>query len=428
MRHYHSAKAICGTVAAALLFVRTACADVSAEPLTLPHVLALALARNPDLAGFAAEVRARAARSIQVGRMPNPELRADLENVGGSGEREAFEQTETTVRVSQRIELGGKRGGRQRIAELDRDVAAWDYQARARAVLSDTTKAFVHTLAAQERVAVAAQLEELARGAVESATGQVDAGASPAVDITRARVALGRSELEKQRAERELESARRALAANWGDEQPTFGRLEGDLTALRPPPSLHDIETDLERSPYLARAASETEERGATLTLERAARIPDVTVGAGARHFSDNGDVALIFELSAPLPVFDRNQGGIAEAQSRLEKTRAETDALRLSLRAALATANAELSTAYDQAIRLRERVIPTAQRAFDETRAAYRQGLLRSIDVLDAQRTLFQLRGDYLTVLENFHVAAAEFERLTGRSLSEAPALEEIR
>jgi len=116
-----------------------------------------------------------------------------------------------------------------------------------------------------------------------------------------------------------------------------------------------------------------------------------------------------------PLPVFDRNQGAVAEARHRLEKAHAEREAAVLAARGAVASAYAELAAAHEEAARLRDDVIPEARRAFDGARAAYRQGAFRVVDVLDAQRTLFDLRTDYVAALETFHVQAAEIARLTG-------------
>lgn len=411
-----------GVGALATLWITPSSAD---ERLTLSRARELTLERNPALTAYRAEIRARDAEVTQAGRLPNPELRTDLENVGGTGDREGVEQTETTVRVVQRIELGGKRSGRQRIAALEQDGAASELEIRKRALLSETTKAFMRALAAQERVGLTDQLEEIARQAVAGVGKQVEAGAAPEVEVTRARVVLGRNEIEKYRAQRELDAARRALAVSWGDEEARFGALAGDLDALTPPPGLEAMEARLEQNPELVRADVGTEEQAAVLALERAGRIPDVTVGAGARHFADNDDFALVVELSAPIPVFNRNDGAIAAAQHRLDKARADTAAVRLSLRAALAAAHADLSSAYTDASHLRERVIPTAQRAFDQSLQAYHRGLFSYGEVLDTQRTFFTVRGDYLTALESFHTAAAEIERLTGAPLVSAAAEE---
>jgi cobalt-zinc-cadmium efflux system outer membrane protein len=391
-----------------------------ADELTLRTALGLALARSPELQSFSWEIRARDARALQAGRLPNPQLHTEIENVGGSGNRRGFEDTESTVRLSQLIELGGKRGKRQRLAELGTALATWDYEAKRLHVLSETSKAFIQVLTAQERVGLAGDLARLAGDAVRAVGTQVAAGGAPAVESTRATVALERTELEKGRAEETLLTARDALAASWGTTRPTFTRVVGDLTSVSPPPSAEELFRHLESNPELARWETELEERRATLSLERAGRIPDVTAGAGGRHFSDNGDNALVFELSVPLPVFNRNDGAIAEAEHRLSKARADRSAAYVALHAALGSASARLAEAYDRATRLRLRMLPQAKRSLDGTLEAYRKGLFRLVDVLDAQRTLFELRGDYLAALESYHLLAAEVEQLTATSLTD--------
>jgi cobalt-zinc-cadmium efflux system outer membrane protein len=144
-------------------------------------------------------------------------------------------------------------------------------------------------------------------------------------------------------------------------------------------------------------------------------------VGAGARHFSDNGDNALVVEVSVPLPVFDRNGGGVAAAREELAKERADADAARVGAASALQDAYQRLATAHDEASALATGVLPDARRAARGAMDAFRQGLLRPVDVLEAQRALFEVRGDQLRALERFHLAAADVERLTGRSLHDS-------
>jgi cobalt-zinc-cadmium efflux system outer membrane protein len=66
--------------------------------------------------------------------------------------------------------------------------------------------------------------------------------------------------------------------------------------------------------------------------------------------------------------------------------------------------------------------MLPQAKTSLDGTLEAYRKGRFRLIDVLDAQRTLFELRGDYLASLESYHLFAAEVEQLTATPLTDAP------
>ena len=77
--------------------------------IDLRDALAAALLGNPDLAAFSWEVRAREARTLQAGRFPNPELATEFEDFGGSGDRSGWQSAQSTLSLSQLIELGGKR-------------------------------------------------------------------------------------------------------------------------------------------------------------------------------------------------------------------------------------------------------------------------------------------------------------------------------
>ncbi len=410
--------AVAGLLAAAPAHAAEPALAQPTGDLSLRDALALTLERSPELQSWEWEIRARDARAVQVGLLRNPELRTDVEDLGGSGAREGFEDTQTTVRLAQLVELGGKRGKRRRLAELESALATWDYRAKRLHVLEETSKAFVKALVAQRRMRLATDQEQLARRVIAAVDDSVAAGATSPVESTRAAVALGRAELARRRAEQELDAARTAVAASWGGT-PSFAALVGDLERLTPPPPADELARRLAGAPEVARWTTEMEQRRASLAVERAKRVPDVTIGAGGRHFSDNGDNAAVLELSVPLPLFDRNQGGIAEAEHRLAKARAERSAAQVSAEAALATAASRLTAAYDAAERLRMRVLPQATTAHAGALDAYHKGLFRLVDVLDAQRTLFDLREEYVGVLETYHLLAADVERLTATPLA---------
>jgi cobalt-zinc-cadmium efflux system outer membrane protein len=356
---------------------------------------------------------------MQAGLRPNPELGFELENIGGSGDRQSFEQAESTVWLSQLILLSGKRGKRQRLAELDRELAEWDYETTRLNVLAETTKAFVATLRAQQQLSLFLELERIAAGSVRTAEAQLRAGAAPAVERTRAQVALSRAQVERARAERELAARRTTLAATWGSDTPTFSEVRGDLSDIAAPPALSELERHIEASPHVARWTTELERQKASLSLEEARRIPNPTVGLGARHFSDNGDNALVFDLSVPLPVFDRNQGRVLAARRHIAKGQAQKAAAVVSARSMLAQRYQDLAAAFEQAQILQSRTLPAAEAAFEGSRNGYKKGLFRYLDVLDAQRTLFDIRTEYLEVLSAYHQARADLERLTGTPLA---------
>ena len=137
-----------------------------AGTLTLCQALRLALLQNPELAAFDTETRVAEARVLQAGLRPNPTLFLEADNLTGSGAYRDTRQTETTVQLSQLIELGGKRAARLRVAARGRDFAGFDYQAKRLEVLSLTAQAFIQALTTQERIALAEESVRLVEGLV----------------------------------------------------------------------------------------------------------------------------------------------------------------------------------------------------------------------------------------------------------------------
>jgi cobalt-zinc-cadmium efflux system outer membrane protein len=392
----------------------------AAEPLprgevTLRDALAAALLDNRSLAPAVAAVHVREGQALQAGTRPNPELKLELENFGGSGANQALESAETTLRLSQLVELGGKRARRLAVAGLERDGAQWDYEARRANVLADTAKAFADVLALQERVALADELTQLAGLAAQAVDAQVRGGGAAPVEITRAQLAGAQAALQRADRARELATARLALAAQWGSSTADFTRARGRLDSLTPPPALAPLLSGIDRNPDLARWATELATREAAIDLERARAVPDITLGAGPRYLSDTDEVALVLEFWVPLPLFDRNQGAIAAAEAELAQSDAARRAAESAVRSALSRTHEAVGAAYDRAIALRDHLLPAAATLRAGVADAYRQGALRSLDVLDAQRTEFELRDEYLVALAAYQQALADLDRLAG-------------
>jgi cobalt-zinc-cadmium efflux system outer membrane protein len=231
-------------------------------------------------------------------------------------------------------------------------------------------------------------------------------------------VELSTSRIALERAQRDLEAARKRLVATWGGNTPAFENAKGTLDTIAAIPPAEQLFERLVQNPELARWVTEIAQRQAAVELEGAKRIPDPTLGGGVRHVRETGDNALVMTVALPLPVFDRNQGGFLEARYQLARAGEERRAAEIQGRVALAEAYAALSSALAEATVLKNEALPGAQQAFEAAREGYRQGKFGFLDVLDAQRTLFEARGQYIETLAAYHQAVAEIERLIGERL----------
>ncbi|MBZ0268901.1 TolC family protein, partial [bacterium] len=214
-----------------------------------------------------------------------------------------------------------------------------------------------------------------------------------------------------------------ALGATWGDPSPSFASATGELEDIADMdvPALPGLLARLDGSPELARWTTELGRREAERAAASAAGTPDLTIGGGVRRFHGPEETAFTLGVSFPLPLFDRNRDAARAAQSRIGEAKEVRRETEVRIRRTLAARHAALVDAHDEAQALRDRILPEADAALAESREAYVRGRLRLTDVLDAQRTAFELRGRYVDALAAANAWTAELERLLG-----APLLDE--
>lgn len=397
-----------------------ACAGSSAlaqspppSALTFPQALQLALAHNPELAATAAQVQVKAGASRQAGLRPNPELSFELENFAGQGEFKGTDGAEASLQLSQLLELGGKRDRRQQLAASEQAIAEQELLAQRLELTAATRKAFVQLLAAQQGLALAEEQVRLAQGVFATVEARVSGGKVPAVELQRAEVDLAVTRSAAVQAGLVLSGAQQALALQWGGAEPLTPKAVGTLEELPELPTLATLTARLPQSPEAARWQREATASQARIALARAGAVPDLTLSLGLRQFQQSDDTAMLAGLSLPLPLFDRNQGGIAAAGAALNQNRHRQQAALAQSRAALAGSHAALVAAHGQARVLREQVLPAAQRAFEAAELGYQVGKFDYLAVADAQRSLFEVRGQHLQALTAAQLALAEIERL---------------
>jgi len=278
-------------------------------------------------------------------------------------------------------------------------------------------------LAAQQRLTLTQQIHELANQTTVTTSARVQAGKVSPVEETKAKVARASVQIELMRAQKELEAARKRLAAGWGSTTPRFEMVSGNLESIQAPASLDSLAQRLSKNPDLARWATEITQRQALITMEKSKAIPDVTATVGASKYLMPNDYALVVGFSVPLPVFDRNQGRVQEAEHRLTKAEDELRSTEVRIATALNTAYQALDTAHSEIITLQQDILPGAQSAYDAAREGYRLGKFSFMDVLDAQRTLFGAKNQYLLALAEYHKSVANVERLVGSNMNETVA-----
>ena len=383
------------------------------------QAVALALIQSPVLR--AAEARRDASRGErrQAGLRPNPELEVAGENFAGSGPYRGTRSLESTVGVAQRLELGGKRDARVAFADAGLAVSEREYQAARLDVIRDVTKAYAEAVAARRGMDIEAERLRLADEVVRIVSERVKGGKEPLVQARQAEITRARAALAKEKARREADIARRALATVLGLDRVEIVPDNAWFEAIGPAPAATlAAGTDAAAAnPDVARWDAQIARGRAGLDVERASAVPDLTLGAGARRFQDTRDTAFVVRLSVPIPVFNRNQGAIQRAGSELVRTEVEARQGRLTIEASLADAEERLLTAWREADALRRTILPNARQAFGFAREGYAAGKFVFLEVLEAERTLFDTQAQLNEALKEVHTRRAEVDRLTGRT-----------
>ena len=386
-------------------------AAAAAEPLSLAKAIELALEGNPEVAAAKRQWEATEGQVLQGRSRPNPELAYSLEDTRSKTRTQSWQ-------LNLPVELGGKRAARTKAAEKTREQAQAQLAELQATVRANVAAAYFDVLTAQERLVLARDSAALAKSSTDTVSKRVAAGKVSPVEESKARVAEAGVRVELAQAASEQRNALSRLFALLGRIDAPYTVLEGKAENLPSVPSLADLQPLISSAPGVVLARIEVDRRKALTALEQSKRVPDVTVSVGMQRSNETQRNVLLFGVSVPLPIFDRNQGNLLEALKLEDKARDELQAASVRLHSEVAQGQERLSTITAEVQSLQQDVLPGAKSAYDAATIGFENGKFNFLKVLDAQRTYFTAKSQYLKALGEAHRAAADIDRLLGASM----------
>lgn len=358
---------------------------LAAQGLGESEAVLLALSLHPDLE--AARARRRAAGGSLTGARlkPNPELGVEAEeaepgaNLGGS----TF-----NIVLRQQLLAGGRYGRRIQAARRSVEVADWDVFLAGVQLAAETREAFLQVLAARELLEISWDQEGVAEELGLMVSKRLKAGAANLTEELRAQAFVSEVETQRLRAQARLEAAEARLRGLLVSLPPRVP-WKGELPASHPPPSFEAVLSLVQASPHLTRLEAAQRAAAAGLSAAQAQRHPNWTVGLGVRRNRILDDTSYLASFGVPLPVSNRNQGGIESSRAREDEARARREGARLRLEARCRGLLATLGRLHEQVETFREGVLPRTRKALELSRIGYQRGKFLYIQVLDAQREL---------------------------------------
>jgi cobalt-zinc-cadmium efflux system outer membrane protein len=415
--------ALSGCLVAALLAAPTSAANSQSSAMTLPSAVQLALSRNPELQVY--QLREQGLRGLATTANLSPQFAvgAEAENLGGSGDFNGTDSAEFTLALSSVIELGGKREARVAAVNAQRALIDAERQARALDLMGEVTRRFVDAVANQARLELALKSRSLAQDTVQAVQRRTRSGAAPEAELYRARAQLAQAQLAVDEAQNRLQVSAVSLAVMWGDTEPDFVRVSGDLLNLGVTGDFNALFQRAIENPAIAVFASEERVRAAELQLAKTQASADIDWSIGVRQFQDTDDTALVAGLSIPLNTSGRNAGALVTARAARDEVAIEREAALLSVRASLFDAFQQRRQGIETAHALRADVIPALATALQQTRAAYESGRYGYQEWVAARQELLAAEHDLIAAASAALHSGATIEQLTAEPL--LPALD---
>lgn len=397
----------CAATAVAVAFGGAAFAD----PAPSYDDLLARLDATPGVTEAAALADAAEARVRQARVRPNPELALESENLLGTGPFEGYGNAETTLSVSQNLELFGRRGARIDAARADAAAAV------ARRLLSRSETAarlalaYAEAEAADRRAALAQEALTISIADARAALALVEEGREPLVRglQAEAEAASARASLDEANAERAAAFARLTAVAQLPAPVTSVpaGLLDRPVTAVGP--------TAVD-SPAVQVAEAEREAAQRRIRVETLRSRPDVRASVGVRRFELENATALTLGVSLPLPLFDRNRGNTDAARAELRAAEARLIGARQTLTGDRSAAEARLRAAAGR-VGAVDQSVTAAEEAYRLSRIGFEAGRISQLELRASRAALVSSRNAALDARAARVRAEIDLARLNGRA-----------
>jgi cobalt-zinc-cadmium efflux system outer membrane protein len=364
-----------------------------AVALTLKDLEALAAENNPTLLQARAQVDGTLGKAIQAGLWPNPVIGYVAEQIAAEGTPGEFQGGF----VRQEIVTARKRRLSREKYLARTQVSEWVALAQQYRVINDVRLHYFRALGRQALVQVRQELLKNAEDNLRTVREMYNVGQANRAEAHQANVALQQARLERLMAENDYRQTLETLAALVGVDQlpgPPAGTLEGEAEPI-------DWQAAAERllaeSPELQAAHAKFRADRITVQRERAQPIPNVFVQGGVGYNFEVDQTVAAAQVYLQVPLWNRNQGTIRQAQADLARQQGEIRRTELRLRRDLAQEYRHYLTALQHVTNYREVILPESRKAYVTLLNSYKANRVAWPVVLDAERRYYRLRGEYV-------------------------------
>lgn len=354
------------------------------------------------------------ARIITARLRPNPVLSAglDYQDVLGSGffrdPKNGSGPSEYNARIDFLFERGGKRERRVEVAKDAKAVTEFQLLDATRQVVLDVQNAVVDYLLAKDNLAVARESLKALNETARLNEVRVKGGDVAQVEFLRSNVAALLFQNQVRQAQLLVYSSRNRLQLLLGRRLRSDGfDVIGGLRAERESLVLEAMRSfAFDHRPDLQALQRDQARSLAGVKSQIAQGKVDYTVGVQFHHqYGFTNGKSLGFFLQAPVPLFNRNQGEVARAQTEQEQIARRIQALEAQIGTEVENAYQQYMTARQALETIEGEMLGQARRVNEVMGFSYRYGAASLLDLLDSQRALNE-------TLQTYNQARADYAR----------------
>lgn len=382
------------------------------QPLTLAEALDRAEKQNLDLQAARAQ-RAVAAAGIRVaGQIPNPTAFVSV----------LRDAPHESLFFDQPLEIGGRRGKRIELAKQEAALTEADITAAMRRLRHEVRAAYFNFAFARRVTAEKFEIAKLSTRLRDIAQARLDSGDIPQLEVTQAELELARANADAQVARRQEDIAQSQLNVLLNAPPATSWELLTTLDAVPQQLSLEQLaEKAAASNPEIARLLEEQKVEQRRTGLLKAERIPNLGLEFGS-DFNAPGQGGFKAggrgQLSVELPLWNRNQGEIAQSSAALRALEQETQARHRAVVGQVESAYYELNARQAEVALYKQSIVPSSRQLESLAEESYKSGKANILTVLGAQRDVTQVETEYLNSLLAMQTSLAELEEIVGAPL----------
>ncbi|MFH1304118.1 MAG: TolC family protein [Planctomycetota bacterium] len=380
----------------------------ASQTMSLGELEQIALSNNPTLTLQRAEVEKERGNWTQVGLYPNPTVGYVNSTTSSNGDTQS-----NGILVQQTFITAGKLDKARATETYGIQTTELQLDAQQMRVINDVRLRYYDVLGAQEQLRLVKEITQLSQQTLDAAKRLYKAEQVPRTDLLQAKAQDATVRAALTNAQIAYETAWQKLAVIVGCPELPASQL------MRPEDDLpeFDLESEWQRllseSPQLLTAESQIGVARGQLASAEAVSVPDVTLQF-VTDYNSVGDYATFNTLVAlPFPLFNRNQGGIYNAVSEVNRSEHELERVRLVLRDQLISSYRDYMLARNQAVQMRNEVLPDLREALELMIKGYENGQFSFLAVLNAQQNNFQSNLEYIDALNRAHQLSVEISGL---------------